>query len=80
MSFYLKNNASHKKSLFSVKQCYFVFNNYFVNKEKLLYCKTNKKLHELEKSFFKKHFPFIILFVVYYYRIIKKKYIPKIFF
>jgi len=35
--------------------------------------KPTKKLHELEKNFFKKHFPSIILFVVYYYRIIKKK-------
>jgi hypothetical protein len=50
MSFYLKNNTSHKNSLFYVKQCYFVFNNYVVNKEKLLYCQNNKKLHELEKK------------------------------
>jgi hypothetical protein len=58
MSFYLKDNASHKNSLFYVKQCYFVFNNYVVNKEKLLYCQNNKKLHELEKKIKKKTFSF----------------------
>jgi hypothetical protein len=42
MSFSLKNNASHKKSLFSVKQCYFVFNNYVVNKENYYTVKTTK--------------------------------------
>lgn len=58
MSFYLKNNTSHKNSLFYVKQCYFVFNNYVVNKEKLLYCQNNKKLHELENKIKKKTFSF----------------------
>ena len=56
MSFYLKNNASHKKTCFLSNNVILCLMNYVANKEKLFYCQNNKKLHEFEKKFFKKTF------------------------